>query len=92
MWSFTSELRRRWMLVPKLLRFLAINCVIGITAGWTVLAMLIFTNVGGIRTLIADSSKPWVPVLLLAAGFAVTFGSAAMGTAVMLIPYSDEDP
>jgi hypothetical protein len=87
-----DELRLWWRALPKLLRFLAVNCVIGITAGWLLLGMLIVTNVGGLRNLIADSPNPVVPLVLLAAGFGITFGSAAMGSAVMMLPYNDDEP
>lgn len=87
-----DELRRRWRLLPKLLRFLAVHCAIGILVGWSLLAALIATDVGGLRGLIGNSSNPFVPLVLLAAGFGITFGSAAMGSAVMMLPYNDDEP
>jgi hypothetical protein len=80
---------RRWRGVPRLLRLLAINCAIGICAGWTLLATLILTDTAGLTTLICASDSPSVLVAMLAAGFAVTFGSAAMGVAVMQLRNGD---
>ena len=78
-----ESIQRRWRAVPQLLRLLAVNCAIGIFAGWTLLAALFLTDTAGLATLIRASDSPFVPVAMLAAGFAVTFGSAAMGVAVM---------
>jgi hypothetical protein len=85
-----KSIARRWREVPRLLRLLAINCAIGVCAGWTLLATLILTDTAGLATLIRASDSPFVPVAMLAAGFAVTFGSAAMGVAVMQLRNGDE--
>jgi hypothetical protein len=83
-----KPIRDWWRTLPRLIRFLGVNCAIGITAGWTLLVALIVTNTGGLRTLIANEGSP-VPIILLAVGFAVTFGSAAMGAAVMAMRHHD---
>ncbi len=76
--------------MPHLLRFLAINCAIGIGAGWFLLLLLILSNAAGLKDLILGSDAPALPVAMLAAGFAITFGSAAMGTAVMALRPDNE--
>ena len=68
---------------PAIAALVAVNCAIGIFAGWTLLAELFLTDTAGLATLIRASESPVVPIAMLAAGFAVTFGSAAMGVAVM---------
>jgi hypothetical protein len=73
-----------------LLRFLAVNCAIGVVAGWTLLALLILTDTAGLATLIWNSDSPALPLAMLAGGFAITFGSAAMGAAVMMLRNGDE--
>ncbi len=86
----TEPILRRWRTIPRLLRFLAVNCAIGIVAGWTLLAALILTDTAGLATLIWNSASPALPVAMLAGGFAITFGSAAMGAAVMMMRNGDE--
>ena len=86
-----EPIQRWWRTVPRLLRLLLVNCAIGVAGGWTLLAALIATDTAHLRTLICNSSSPLQPILLLAAGFAVTFGSVAMGAAVMSIREDDDD-
>ena len=59
------------------------------SAGWILLAVLILLDVGRLGELLF-ASENWLLTLILAAGgFAVTFGSLAMGTAVFLLPKRD---
>ncbi|MGE0231301.1 MAG: hypothetical protein AB7O39_04995 [Flavobacteriaceae bacterium] len=69
-----------------LLRLLAINAAGGAVAALLVVAGLYLLDVGGLQRLSAASTQPLLPVLMLAAAFIVTFASAAMGGAVMLLP------
>ena len=69
----------------KLFRLLAINLAIGISAAILMTAGLFALNPYNLRSLIlSDPSGITVAVLLLF-GFVVTFGSTAMGTAIMAI-------
>jgi hypothetical protein len=77
--------------MPKLLKFLAINLAFGIAVGLICVALLLATNTAGLRTLIWESSNPALALLLLSVGMCVTFGSAVMGSAVMLMPYEGDD-
>lgn len=77
--------------MPKLLKLLAINLAIGIVIGLLFLTILIVTDTAGIGTLIWQSSDPFLAILLLGVGLCVTFGSAAMGSAVMMMPYEDDE-
>ena len=86
-----AAVRRWWGAFPRLIRFLLVNCAIGVAGGWTLLAGLLVTNTGNLRTLILDSSSPALPIVLLATGFAITFGSAAMGAAVMMLRNGEDD-
>ncbi len=86
-----EPIRVWWQTVPRLVRFLLVNCAIGVAGGWTLLAALLATDTAGLRTLISNETSPAVPIALLAAGFAVTFGSAAMGAAVMAMRPGDDD-
>ena len=77
--------------MPKLLKFLAINCAIGVSVGLIFLTLLVVTDTMGIGTLIWDSQNPYLALLLLGVGMSVTFGSAVMGSAIMMMPYDDEE-
>ena len=85
-----KHIRDRWQTLPRLIRFLLVNCAIGIAGGWTLLAALIVTDTARLRTLIWNEGSPVVPIVLLATGFAVTFGGAAMGAAVMAMRPGDD--
>ncbi|MGO9544647.1 MAG: hypothetical protein ACLPPF_07620 [Rhodomicrobium sp.] len=87
----TKPIQLWWQTVPRLVRFLLVNCAIGVIAGWVLLAAILATDTAHLRTLIWNSSSPEEPILLLAAGFAITFGSAAMGAAVMMLRPGDGD-
>jgi hypothetical protein len=78
--------------MPKLLKFLAINTVMGVALGLIFLGMLLVTNTANLRTLIWTSSNPAIALLLLGMGLCVTFGSAFVGSAVMLMPYDGKMP
>ncbi len=73
-----------WRSLPQLVRFLLLHAAIGIGAGWFLLALLLWTNVNGIGTLIWRSESPLLALAMLAAGFAITFGGVAAAGAVML--------
>ena len=70
----------------RLLVYLAKNCVMGMVAGWLLLAFLIRANVAQLGDLLFGNGLELTALILLAAGFAVTFGSLAMGTAIFLLP------
>lgn len=68
-----------------LIRLLAINLAIGATIAALMLGGLLALNPGNLRALIlADRNGP-AALLLLAFGLVVTFGSVAMGTAIMAL-------
>lgn len=72
-----------------LIRFLIAHCLIGIAGGWVMLAGLVVLDVGGLGTLILRSAAPWLAIAVLGFGIAVTFGSAAMGAAIMSLHRGD---
>lgn len=71
---------------PRIVRYLAVHAAIGIAVGCACAAALLLLDVAGVGTLIAGTSTPLVPIALLFGGFALTFGSLAMGSAIMLLP------
>ncbi len=74
-----------------MLRFLALNLGVGVGLGIAFAALIVMGNVGELKTLIAGAENPWLAIFLLYFMCALTFGSLAMGAAVMSMPY-DEPP
>lgn len=68
-----------------LFRLLAVNLAIGSATAVLVAAGLLALNFQGLRDLILTDSSPGIALGLLVFGFIITFGSAAMGAAIMTI-------
>jgi len=67
-------------------KLLITSCLKGIAIGWSLLALIFIFDIGGLRTLILGTSDAVLAIFLLAVGFAITFGNAAMGHAMMTLP------
>ena len=78
----TTSRRFGFLRVP-LFRLLAINLAAGITLAVLLVGGLLALNPAELRELILADSSPGTAIGLLLFGFVVTFGSAAMGTAIM---------
>ena len=74
-----------------LFRLLAINLAGGVTLATLVVGGLLLLNPGGLRHLIFADASPGTALGLLLFGFVVTFGSAAMGTAIMAMGRAADD-
>lgn len=68
----------------RLVRFMLGHMVAGLAAGVVFGGALIATNVANLRTLLFASNDGWLFALLFFMGLSVTFGSLAMGVAIML--------
>lgn len=68
-----------------LLRFLAINLILGILVAGLAVGGLIALDIHGLRRLLMQDQSPILAIVLLAGGFIVTFGSIVMGSAVMAL-------
>ncbi len=68
-----------------LLRLLAINLAIGVTAAIVMTGGLMWLNPGHLRDLIIADRGGAAAFILLLFGLVVTFGSVAMGTAIMTL-------
>ena len=68
-----------------LFRVLAINLGIGLLIAALLAVGLLWLDVGGLRHLILADRSPAIAFGLLLFGFVITFGSAAMGTAIMAL-------
>ncbi|TGN86686.1 hypothetical protein EOW77_0018940 [Bradyrhizobium yuanmingense] len=73
----------RSLLCIPLFRLLAINLAIGACAAMLLVGGLLWLNPGHLRELIFADRTPGIALVLLLAAFLITFGSAAMGSAVM---------
>ena len=74
-----------------LLRLLAINLAIGVGAALLMLGGLMAINPHNLRDLILSDRSGGATIVLLLFGLAVTFGSVAMGTAIMALGKSKDD-
>jgi hypothetical protein len=63
----------------------------GVLAGVVAVGALLAADVGGLRALIMRDPSGWLALFLLVSGFAVTFGSAALGGAVMALAADDRN-
>jgi hypothetical protein len=75
--------RRRAFLRVPLFRLLAINLAAGMAVAALLVGGLLALNPFGLRDLIFADGSPGTALGLLLFGFVVTFGSTAMGTAIM---------
>jgi hypothetical protein len=80
----SSPPRTALMRVP-LFRLLAINLAIGACAAALLVGGLLWLDPGGLRELILADRSPGIAIVVLLGSFLVTFGSVAMGTAIMAI-------
>jgi len=79
------------LLREPLFRLLAINLSVGIAGAVLMLGGLLALNPDRLRDLILDDQSPLLAAGLLLFGLVVTFGSVAMGTAVMAISRGNRD-
>ncbi len=75
----------RPLLRQPLLRLLAVNLAAGASVAVLMLAGLLALNPGNLRGLILADRGGGTALALLLFGFVVTFGSAAMGSAIMAL-------
>lgn len=68
----------------KLVRFMLSHMLAGLAAGLVFGGALIATNTANLRTLLFASPDGWLFAILFFMGLCVTFGSLAMGVAIML--------
>jgi hypothetical protein len=64
-------------------RFLVHHCVVGLGAAVLFFALLVGFDLFKLRTLLVESGHGWIGGALLLFGLMITFGSVAMGVAVM---------
>lgn len=75
----------------RLLRYLILNAVLGLAVGIAISSLLILTDAGGLKDLIANDRQPYVVLFLLHAVWALMGVSAFVSVAVMSIPLDAKD-
>jgi hypothetical protein len=78
-----DRIMSRPLLRQPLFRLLAINLAAGICLAVLLIGGLMWVNPGHLRELILADASPGTAFGLLLFGFVITFGSAAMGSAIM---------
>lgn len=68
----------------SLLRFLFTSMCDGIAVGWSLLLMILWTDIGNVGSMVDASSVGGMAVVMLAVVFAITFGSVGMGVAIFM--------
>jgi len=71
--------------------FLSLHLALGIGIGWAVLAGILWLDVARLSTLLFASPHATEGMVMLSVVFAVTFGGAVMGSAIMALGQDDED-
>lgn len=74
----------------QFLRFLLLHLAMGMSVGWAVLAGILWFDVARLGSLLMGSPNVVEATAMLLVVFAVTFGGAAMGSAIMSLG-PDED-
>lgn len=83
--------RQRSLLRIPLFRLLAINLALGLGMAILLVGGLLALNPGGLRHLVFSDHSPVVALGLLLVSFFITFGSTAMGTAIMALGKREDD-
>lgn len=71
--------------VDPVVSFILLNGLGGLVVALLMVTAILLLDIGRIGTLVAASEIPVLATALLGAGFAVTFASLAMGSAIMRI-------
>ena len=74
----------------RLVPYLARHCFAGMLAGWTAVGALLLLDVGGLGRLIFGAEAWLLALAMLLAFFGLTFGSVAMGAAIMCLGHRDD--
>jgi hypothetical protein len=74
----------------ELVRYCLPSLLAGSIAGLLAVAAILALDIGGIRDLMQRDPSGGIALFLMCFGFVVTFGSAALGAAIMAIGSEDE--
>ncbi|MDA4846519.1 hypothetical protein [Hoeflea poritis] len=76
--------------LPKLVRFVLRNSLVGICIGWALAAGVVYFDINGFGSLVLESRHVATALFIMFFSFGVTFGFAYLTTAVLLLP-TDKD-
>ncbi|WP_146101960.1 hypothetical protein [Rhodopila globiformis] len=74
----------------EVIRYVLPHMLAGCLGGVVASVGLVMTNLGSLRDLMMHTQGGWLAFALLTFGMVVTFGSAAIGGAIMSIQYPKE--
>jgi hypothetical protein len=77
--------------LPKLIRFVLVNSLIGVIIGWLIAAGIVWFNIGGFGDRFDHATNKLAVIVLLAGSFGVTFGFAFLTTSILLLPTDKDD-
>ncbi len=77
--------------LPKLVRFVVINSLIGNGLGWLVAAAVVYFDLNGFGSLVMESRHMGVALFIMFFSFGITFAFAYLTTAVLLLPTDKDD-
>lgn len=81
--------QRRWRAM-EIRRYILLPGLAGALAGLVAVAGLLALDVGSLGTLVLGPGGGMVPLAMLSTGFMITFGSAAIGAAIMALAEPEE--
>ena len=76
--------------MPKLVRFVVVNSLIGFGIGLLVALALVMLNANGLGTMYAASHSKFLVAVILGSSFGSTFSFGYLTTALMMLP-TDKD-
>jgi hypothetical protein len=76
--------------IKELIRYVVPHWLAGCAAGVIAATALVATNLGSLRDLMWNTQGGWLGFVLLVFGFVVTFGSIAIGAAIMSLSEDDD--
>lgn len=70
--------------MPLLIRFLLKWSIIGMSAGWLFVALLLVADTGGLRSLLDRADSPLLALFIMAFSFGISFAQVTVLAAVLL--------
>jgi hypothetical protein len=70
--------------MPPLIRFLLKWSLIGMAAGWLFVGLLLYVDLGGVRSLLSRAESPLLWIFVLGFSFGISFAQVTVLAAVLL--------